>query len=432
MFQAVSSPAPGDTSRLRQWQVKIFVSTWLAYAGYYFCRMNFYAVKKALEDNLGFDTTDLGNIGTAYLAGYMIGQFSSAFFGRKLGPKLLLLSGIAISIGCNVVFGFSNLYASFLVFMALNGVAQGTGWPGCIGSLGFWFKRTQRGSVLGVWSTCYQAGPFLASNFAGLMLGLGGFRWAFFGASMVLLLVWGVVLALHPDTPEKVGLEPVRDDTEDPPPETKLRPGLKEPLGWTRQVVISILMMGSIYFCIKFVRYLLFSWTAYFLGHNFGLKGSEAAYLSTVFYAAGFGGVLFAGFASDRLFKGRRAAISLFMLVGMTLAFVLMATLGAAHLAIFTVSMGLAGFMLYGPDSLLSGVGAIDVGSQRGALTAAGIINGMGSAGPIFQEQIVARMYQASGHELGPVLWLMLAVAGAGTLLMGVLWLRARAGKSNL
>jgi len=94
--------------------------------------------------------------------------------------------------------------------------------------------------------------------------------------------------------------------------------------------------------------------------------------------------------------------------------------------------MGLAGFMLYGPDSLLSGVGAIDVGSQRGALTAAGIINGMGSAGPIVQEQLVARMYQSSGHDIGPILVLLLAVAGAGTLIMGILWLRARKGKSNL
>ena len=38
------------------------------------------------------------------------------------------------------------------------------------------------------------------------------------------------------------------------------------------------------------------------------------------------------------------------------------------------VSIAVAGFMLFGPDSLLSGVGAIDVGSKEGALSAAGII----------------------------------------------------------
>jgi sugar phosphate permease len=421
----LSAPTPEH----HRWQIKILTATWLAYAGYYFCRMNFYVVKKALGDNLGFDATDLGNLGTAYLAGYMIGQFSSAFFGRLLGPKLLLLIGTGISVLCNVVFGFTEGFWNILIFMALNGMAQGTGWPGCIGSLGYWFRRDQRGTILGVWSTCYQAGPVLASNFAALMLGLGGFRWAYFGASLVLLATWFVVLALHPNTPKDVGLEPVKDE-EDQPAEKNEKP--KKGLGWTGRVIISILLMGSIYFCIKFLRYTLFSWTPYFLGNNFGLKGDEAGYLSTVFQAAGFGGVLFAGYVSDRFFRGRRASIALIMIVMMTLSFLLMATLGAHSLFFFTVSMGLAGFMLYGPDSLLSGVGAIDVGSQRGALTAAGIINGMGSVGPIFQEQLVAWMYESSGHDLTPILVLLFGMAVAATVIMFLLWLRARAGKSNL
>jgi nitrate/nitrite transporter NarK len=72
------------------------------------------------------------------------------------------------------------------------------------------------------------------------------------------------------------------------------------------------------------------------------------------------------------------------------------------------------------------------VGSKRGALTAAGIINGMGSLGPIFQEQLVAWMYESSGHDLTPILVLLFGMAVAAVVIMFVLWLRARAGKSNL
>jgi OPA family sugar phosphate sensor protein UhpC-like MFS transporter len=417
------------TADYRRWQVKILSATWLAYVGYYFCRMNFYVVKKAFGEALSLDAIGLGHLGTAYLAGYMIGQFSSAYFGRRLGPKRLLLIGTGISIFCNVVFGLSETFWIILVFMAINGMAQGTGWPGCIGSLGFWFKREQRGSILGVWSTCYQLGPVAAKAFAAWMLTAAGYQWSFFGAALVLSAIWVLVLILHPNTPEDVGLESVReeeDQTEEAGSEKK------QGLGWTRQVLISILLMGSIYFCIKFLRYTLFSWAPYFLGMNFDLKGDEAGYLSTVFEAAGFAGVLVAGFASDRLFKGRRASIALIMLTFMALAFLLMATLGGHILLFFTISMGLTGFMLYGPDSLLSGVGAIDVGSKRGALTAAGIINGMGSVGPIFQEQLVAWMYESSGHDLTPILMLLFGMAVAGVIIMFILWLRARAGKSNL
>ena len=41
------------------------------------------------------------------------------------------------------------------------------------------------------------------------------------------------------------------------------------------------------------------------------------------------------------------------------------------------------GFLLYIPDSLLSGTAAIDFGTKKGASTAAGFINGLGSAGAI-------------------------------------------------
>ena len=54
-------------------------------------------------------------------------------------------------------FGAANGFWTLLLFLALNGLAQGTGWPGCIGSLAFWFKRRQRGSVLGVWAPAIRS-----------------------------------------------------------------------------------------------------------------------------------------------------------------------------------------------------------------------------------------------------------------------------------
>jgi len=43
----------------------------------------------------------------------------------------------------------------------------------------------------------------------------------------------------------------------------------------------------------------------------------------------------------------------------------------------------LIGFLIYIPDSLVSGTAAIDFGSKRGASTASGMINGFGSLGQI-------------------------------------------------
>ena len=417
----------------RPWQIRIFTATWLAYAGYYFCRKPFYVVKADMAGALGFSTVQLAHLGTAYLAAYAVGQFSSAYFGRKLGPKLLLIAGIAISVACNFVFGAANGFWTVMLFLAINGLAQGTGWPGCIGSLAFWFRRKQRGSILGVWSTCYQVGSLVSTSFAAYMLGRAGWRWSYFGSALVLLAIWAVVLLLHPNRPESVGLAPISEEESEAPPESQ-RPDTAQStgLGWTREVIINVMTMGLIYFTIKFLRYALWSWAPFFLRQNFGLAGDKAGYLSTVFEICGFVGVILSGVASDRLFHGRRAFISFAMLAMMTLAFVLMARLGATSVVFFTVSMGLAGFMLFGPDALLSGVGAIDVGSKRGALAAAGIINGMGSIGPIFQEEIIGWSYKAFGHRLFPILAMLVCVAAAGAFVTFLLWMRARAGKANL
>jgi OPA family sugar phosphate sensor protein UhpC-like MFS transporter len=421
----------------RKWQYRIFSATWLAYVGYYFTRKAFFVVKSDMAASMGLDTVNLAHLGTAYLISYMIGQYSSAYFGRRLGPKLLLLFGMGISLLCNVVFGASNSYWTVLLFLSLNGLAQGTGWPGSIGSLAYWFKRKQRGSILGIWATCYQVGSLVATAFAAYMLGHYGWRWSFFGASMILLVIWSAVLILHPNKPEDVGLPPLKDDDDDDAQhekaeaETKTKKG-RENLGWSKEVVYTVVLMGIVYFGIKFLRYALWSWVPFLLRNNFGQAGDDAGYISTVFDIAGFIGVVFAGFASDKLFKGKRSFLSFLMLFLMAMSFVFMYTMGSTSLLYFTISMAMAGFMLYGPDSLISGVGAIDVGTKKGALVAAGIINGTGSIGPVFQEEIIGWLYEKYNHSLIPIFILLMVVALATAFVTFLLWMKSRKGKVNL
>lgn len=425
----------GQQKSLHNWQIKIFSATWLAYVGYYFARKAFYVVKSPLSDSLGFTALDLAHLGTAYLVFYMIGQYSSAYFGRKLGPKLLLLVGMGISLSCNFIFGISNGFWTFMLFLSLNGLAQGTGWPGCIGSLAYWFTRKKRGTILGFWSTCYQVGSVVATSFAAFMLGHFGWRWSFFGASIVLLVIWAIVLILHPNRPQDVGLDPIEDEDDCDPcdsPGAETEAGSSEELGWSRDVWTTVITMGLIYFSIKFLRYALWSWVPFFFNRNFHMDVSDAGYLSTVFDLAGFAGVLFAGYVSDRVFKGKRALLSAIMLSLMALAFILMYEKGATSLMFFTISMGLAGFMLYGPDSLISGVGAIDVGSKRGALVAAGIINGTGSIGPIFQEEIIGWLYTRYNQSIVPILILLVSMAVFSAMLTFYLWWKTTQGKANL
>ena len=400
-------------------QVKIFLTTWLAYAGFYFCRKAFFVVKSDLAEALSFSTLDLAHLGTAYLASYMVGQFASAMLGALLGPRLLLLTGMLLSIVCNVIFGISNGFWVVLLFLIINGFAQGTGWPGCIGSLAFWFKREQRGRVLGFWSTCYQLGSVLASLLAAYLLGAYGWRWSFFGASLLFLFVWFIVIIFYPERnilAEKEG-EAVSSEQK----------GKKNYM-----YMPVIICMGLIYFCLKFIRYAFLSWSPFFLKENYKLASDEAGYFSTLFDAFGFIGVITAGYISDKLFKGKRALVAFGMIAFMFMGFILIYQSSSGELFIFIMFLALTGFMLYGPDSLISGTGAIDATSKESALMAAGIINGIGSIGALIQEHTIAWLYESNAGQLKPILLVMGCVAFIGVILSGGLYVLSKKGYSKL
>lgn len=163
---------------MQRYRVQAFISTWCCYAGFYFCRKAFYITKGTLTEQLHLDAATLASVGTAYLIAYAIGEFNAAAVGSRVGARRLLLAGMAISLGCNVVFGFANNEWTFMAFMALNGLAQATGWSGNVGTMAQWFRREERGQVMGVWSTCFQIGGAAASGFAAFMLGWFGWRWS--------------------------------------------------------------------------------------------------------------------------------------------------------------------------------------------------------------------------------------------------------------
>jgi sugar phosphate permease len=407
--------------------MRVFASTWCAYAGFYFCRKAFFVVKGPLSDALGIDTRGLGEIGTAYLLAYAIGQFVNGALGSRLGARVLLLAGMAVSLGTNVVFGSANGYWTLFAFMVVNGLAQATGWPSVVGTLGHWTRRAERGTIMGIWGTCYQLGGVLANAWAAYWLGRSGWRSSFFAAASVLLVVWFIVLAFQRNRPEDLGLEPLEPDEH----ELKTDDGAPAKV-WTRVMIFNVVLLGTAYLGVKFVRYALWSWAPYFLQKSYGLAGDDAGYLSTLFDVAGFLGVVTAGFVTDRFTGGRRAKVALVMLVGMAGACGLLYAFGTASATAFAICLALVGFMLYGPDSLLSGAGAIEVGSVRTGLLVAALINGMGSVGAVIQELVVARAYEQSGGDVGLVFAILFGAAATSGIALGSLMWRNRHGRADL
>lgn len=411
--------------RLRVWRWRVFAATWLCYAGYYFCRKPFSIAKGRIGDDLGFDATTLGDIGAAYLVAYAAGQFLAGALGNRFGARKLLLGGMAVSIAMNVGFGVATTSGAFLALMTVNGIAQATGWSANVGTMAAWFHRHERGAVMGWWATNFQAGGILANALASWATGAHGYPAAFFSGAAALGVVWLVVYANQRDRPEDVGLPPVEDPG-------AAAPAGGEGLGWTRQVLVNLALVATVYFFLKFIRYALWSWAPYFLAKNFGLAASDAGYLSTIFDVAGVPGVIVTGWLSDRFFASRRAGVSLLMVSLLVAACLVLYFGGRFSVPVFAVCIGCIGFTLYGPDALLTGAGAMDIGSRRGALLAAALVSGVGSVGSVVQELVIGRLYDAQGGNLGPIFLLLLGSAIAAVVALGVMVLRNRAGHADV
>ena len=164
------------TAKHRQLQWQILLTTYFAYVGYYLIRKVYGIVKTSLVEEFHWTLQDTAHIWTAYLVAYAVGQFMNGFIGRKFGPKMLILTGLGISMGCTVVFGTTNSYATFMLFMIVNGLAQASGWPGVVGGIAHWLAPKERGSIMGIWSSSYLVGNMLVKWIGAYFLAHMGWR----------------------------------------------------------------------------------------------------------------------------------------------------------------------------------------------------------------------------------------------------------------
>ncbi len=383
------------------WRWKVIIATYFGYAGYYLTRKVFTISKTSLSDSFGVGLDSIAHIWTVYLIAYMLGMFINSFVGRKWGPRLLLLGGLGISIIINIILGFTNSYSTFMVFMFFNGLVQASGWPGTVGGIAHWLRKKERGTIMGFWSTNYLVGNIVVKMLGGYLLARWGWQYAFWGATLVAFAIWWLIYFWQKTKPQDVGLEPII--TEDGHERHEVEASVEEHISlkkYSKLLLNPIVpLMGLSYFAIKFLRYALDSWLPTFLNLQ-GMGKAEAAYYSSIFDLAGFGGVVLAGFALDRFFKGRWEQVVLIMSVGLVAGYLVVINYGQ-NPVMLALSFGLVGFMLYGPDTLLCGAASVQVAGEQNAVAVAALVNGIGSIGPVIQEEVIGWMMGGKSAEAG-------------------------------
>jgi len=186
---------------------------------------------------------------------------------------------------------------------------------------------------------------------------------------------------------------------------------LKNPVVW---------LISLMYFFTKLGRYAIFFWLPLYMVEHLGYSLAEAGYTSILYEAAGFAGIVAAGYVSDKLFQARRMPVGALGMWGLAITCLFHPQLAAwSHLG-NAIGISLIGFFTYGPDALMSGAAAIDAGSPKAAGLAAGFINGVGSLGQMISGFVVAYIAQTLGWD--SLFYFFVAIAAVAGSLLAIKW----------
>ncbi|MDQ3439536.1 MAG: MFS transporter [Planctomycetota bacterium] len=373
--------------RLR-WQ--IFIVTWLAYAGFYLTRKSFSVAKIGIQDDPSLRMIDaqMAWIDGAYLVAYAIGQFIFGIAGDRMGPRRVVAAGMFVSILSAVAMGASTWVVMFGVFFLIQGLAQSSGWAPLSKNMSMFFSRPERGMVMGLWCTNYAMGGLIASIIAGWAGDRWGWRYAFYVPAGGLLLVWLLFLLLQRNRPEDVGLPPIEQYHGEPPdvPAVGASAVIEQDGSWkvVGEVLTNrmVLLLSAVYFLLKPTRYAILFWGPKYINSKLGSGMTESGALSAMFELAGPAAALGGGILSDKLFGTRRVPVCVICLLLLGALLVSFNSFPVTRLSL-GLSFFAIGLLLFAPDTLVAGAASVDFGTKRGASTASGVINGMGSIGAI-------------------------------------------------
>lgn len=412
-----------------RWRWQIFSITWLAYAGFYLTRKAFSVAKNELKkpEVMGLSKADMSWIDGANSVAYALGQFVFGSLGDKVGTRIIILFGMLASAITSLVMGYSNTVTWLSILFAVQGLCQSSGWAPLAKNVGEFFSQRERGSVMGFWCTNYALGGFFASVLAGYAAQKFGWRYAFFAPAGTLFVIWILFLLFQRNRPEDVGLPPIEQyhGEQEAVINPTDSPGAEVEGSWN--IISEVLrnrmvwLLAVVYFLIKPTRYLLLYWSPVYVDELLGTGTTKSGLLGSMFDLAGPVGTLVGGLVSDRIFKSKRMPVCVMALFCLAVFMGTFRFLPATRAAIGS-GMFVIGFLVFIPDSLIAGAAAIDFGTKKGASTASGLVNGLGSLGQIIGVTLpgwAGRILGQGANIWNPIfLWLGIALALAGLLLL--------------
>ena len=187
-----------------------------------------------------------------------------------------------------------------------------------------------------------------------------------------------------------------------------------------RNRILWILAIG--FFVMNAVRYTFMNWSVQYMADFHGRSIKNSALTAIMIPLVGSLGAVTAGWASDTLFGRRRAPVCVIMMLGLAVVCGAMTLVPQGDWVAATALLGLAGFMIYGPDMLMSGAATIDLSHPKAGSIATGLTMCLGALGAIFSGAGIGYLKDLGHGNWSLIFWVLAAMPLLPAALMTSIW----------
>ena len=402
----------------------LFLLCWAAYAAAYVGRYNYSAVMGAMTAEGVLSLQAAGALSTGYFVCYAAGQILSGMACQFVDPYAMVFSGLALSGVCNL--GMAAVPAAGMaVLWAANGIFQAMVWPPIVRLFAESMPLEQQKRACVSINSTTPAGTLASYAACAALLAVTGWRMAFIGCGLALLVMAGVWMA---------GTHPLRSAA---PPETILAETRapqtpKSPTGISALLAAGMLALAIPVALHGALKDGMTSWGPSMVQTNFSVSPSLSAAVSMVLPVVNLTGAYLAGWLDRRVFHNEiKTAAALFAAAAAALAFLPLAVRFSLPVSLLLLASTTAAML--GINTLFINVIPVRIGRSGGAAVLSGSLNAVTYLGAAAATWGVGAAAGTWGWSAVFVLWLaMAAVSFAVASLYIRRWSAFSAGRAGL
>ena len=176
----------------------IFWLLYLSYVFIYAARLNLSMASPAMREQGILTAVELGFIGSAFSVIYSCGRLFNGIIGDRLAPKLLIITGLALTGLANLLIGFLPPYLLILVLWCLNAFGQSMLWSALLRTMTGIYTKAEADKKVQILVSSVSVGNIVGILLSSQLVSVFGIRAAFLVPGLLTVLCGLAVLFILP------------------------------------------------------------------------------------------------------------------------------------------------------------------------------------------------------------------------------------------